>query len=274
MQTVKILFNSLLLIFLFVSPHIVYSIIPNSFVFIFYTTILLFYFFLFFSFVFIDIEKYLIPFLFSCSFIALGTINSLVHNEFSFFNILAPLIAFLGYHFILEKRVSLKIFDYFILSLYLYFYIVYYSILPDLFFRPGFDEDEVVFDNASSNAIPIALNITLYSYLILNELYQNSSNKKILIFSIINFILIIIQQSRIGILVSFILVLFAFYNFSKRSFFNFLFFTLLFAASIFSYYHAEISEFFTIIGEINGLETLDSDIRGQAQKSFFLIWNF
>ena len=85
-----------------------------------------------------------------------------------------------------------------------------------MFFRPGFDEDEVVFDLSSSNAIPMALNITLYVYFILNKFYGVEKKKEIVFFSIINLALAVIQQSRIGILLSIVILVLSFYEYSKK----------------------------------------------------------
>jgi len=209
------------------------------------------------------------PFFFTISFLYFGIINLFFHGAFNFFNLIGPIVAFLGYCFLFKKEIDLRIFDYFLIVLYIYYYFVYFSVLPDLFYRPGFDEDAIVFDNSSSNSIPMALNITLYSYMIMNRFYLETNNKKILIFATINLGLVVIQQSRIGLLVSIIIFFLAVFEYSKKrsiisnvSFLNFL--VILFFVN-----YLAINEFIQVLGNLNGFEALSLDIRGDAQKSFF-----
>lgn len=263
-------FNSLIFIFLFLSPHIVYSIIPSLFVVPYFLILVISYFLVaLFLFNYISKKLFLYPFIFTLSFIFIGSLNLFVNNYLSFFNLISPIIAFLGFTLIFKKKLNLKYFDYVLLILYLYFYLVYFSILPDLFFRPGFDEDEAVFDNASSNAIPIALNMVLYSYFILNKFYSELNHKKIILFSIINIILILIQQSRVGIIVSLLLLFLVLFDYNKKYFFLILSATTSILISLIGIYFDEILLFLDVVGNINGLEALDEDIRGEAQKSFF-----
>lgn len=266
----KTTFNSIVFLLLFISPHIIYSVIPKDIVSVYYILLPICYllitvrFFVFFK------ENFFIkPLLFSVSFLILGILNLILHASTAFFNLIAPIVAFLGYCFVFKKKINLRIFDFFLIGMYVFFYLVYFSVIPDLFFRPGFDEDAIVFDNSSSNLIPMALNITLYAYMIMNRFYLESNNKKILVFSVINLGLTIIQQSRVGLVISLVLCLLSLFNYDKKKMVRVLMAFLIIILSIIVFYYKEISEYVEIIGNLNGLEALDEDIRGEAQRSFF-----
>ena len=208
------------------------------------------------------------PLILTSCFIVLGLINLFIHKSTATFNILGPFIAYMGYCFFDKERINLIIFDYFLISFYIYYYIVYFSELPDLFFRPGFDEDAAVFDMSSSNAIPISLNITLYAYIICDRFYNNENKGKIFVLALINFALIIIQQSRAGLIVSLVILAIASYHFSKK--------WLVISATIVSIligvfvitYLEIIQTYLEIVGNIDP-SALEEDIRGEAQTEFF-----
>jgi hypothetical protein len=160
---------------------------------------------------------------------------------------------------------NLAIFDAFFIGLYIFFYNVYFSILPNLFFRPMFDEDEAVFDMSSSNAIPIALNITLFAYIILNRLYDEKREKKIFFLSLINLILCLIQQSRAGIFIALFLLGLSLFDYSRRNFK----YGIVLISILGIRYSVEIFEFVDVIGNVEGIEALKEDGRGDAQLSFF-----
>jgi hypothetical protein len=275
MKLNKIEINSIVFLLLFITPHVVYSVIPKDTVPIYY--ILLPSCYLIFAVKnksFFLNKNYNKPFFLSFSFLIFGSINLLIHESTAFFNLLAPIVAFLGYCYVFKKKFNLIIFDFFLIAMYIFFYFVYFNVIPDLFYRPDFDEDAIVFDNSSSNAIPVALNITLYSYIIMNRLYSMSNNKKILLFSIINFVLIIIQQSRIGIIVSVILFFIALFNYDKKKMNKVLITFSILILSVVIFKFNQILMFIDTIGNINGLEALNEDVRGEAQKSFFQNLNF
>ena len=105
--------------------------------------------------------------------------------------------------------------------------------------------------------------------MILNKFYYESYNKKIFFFSIINLVLAIIQQSRGGLIVSILLLLIALFNYDKKKMLKVLVIFSLIVISIIVYYYNEIINFIYIVGNLNGFNALDEDIRGEAQKSFF-----
>ena len=95
--------------------------------------------------------------------------------------------------------------EWLILFSYIYFFVIYFSGLPSFLYRPDFDEN--VFDLSSSNTIAIVLNVYLYAYLLLGFYHNNLNHKKVLLYSLINIVLILIQQSRIGLVVAIIISL-------------------------------------------------------------------
>nr|WP_314839274.1 hypothetical protein [uncultured Flavobacterium sp.] len=266
----RTLINSIIFIFLFISPHIIYSVIPVNFVAVYYTTLPICYVLIVLWFTGYLKEKiFFKPLLLSVSFLIFGIINLILHGSTAFFNLIAPIASFLGYCFVFKKKIDLRVFDFFLVTMYIFFYFVYFSVIPDLFYRPGFDEDAFVFDNSSSNAIPMALNITLYAYTIMNRFYVEGNNKKILIFSLINLILAIIQQSRVGLLISLVMFFLSLFNYDKKKMLRVLAVSfILFFVAIVMYYDV-IVEYIEGIGKMNGIEALNEDIRGEAQRSFF-----
>lgn len=262
--------TSFVIFFLFILPQSFYSVIPsylNSYFFGFlslcYIGILVYNFKLVFK--IIDTT----PFLITLLFISLGIINMIAHKKISYFNIVAPIFTYAGYRYILNRSLNIKWFFYFFIISYVFYFIVYYSQLPDLFFRPGFDEDAAVFDNSSSNAIPISLNITLFFFIILNYLYQERFQKQILIIAIVNFSLIVIQQSRGGLLVSFILIFISLFDYNKKMF---LFSSIFISIVIFlflSFNIYGILDYLDNLGDFNGIDALNQDVRGIAQAEFF-----
>jgi len=144
-----------------------------------------------------------------------GSFTFIVKGQLNLFNIIFPIMSLVGYKIILHEKINVKYpMNTLFLFFYILFYVKYYSIIPDFFYRPDFNEDFLV--GSSSNAIPITLNTTLHAYMILNYLYKNGAEKSILIISIINLLLNYIQQGRGGILVGTILLFLAMYNYAPN----------------------------------------------------------
>lgn len=272
-MNIKPLFNSilsLLFILFFIGGQTFASVLPLSYQKVFlYTT------FTFFVLLFLYCVKFKQLFFvkksmfLSISFIIFGFISIVVNNGNSLFVLVGPFAAFTGLHFLSHHKLDLYWFILFFIGLYFFFYIEYYSVIPDYFFRPFFDEDAVVFDMSSSNAIPISLNLTLFSYMVLSFFYEKDNQKVIFFFSIINFILIIIQQSRAGILISLLMFFLASYHYNKKRLIKFLLILSIITSFSVAYYYSNIIEYIEIVGNINGIEAIDEDIRGEAQKNFF-----
>ena len=97
--------NSIVFLLLFISPHIVYCIIPASVVPYYYIFLPICYLILFFIFFNFYLEKeFTKPLLFSFSFLIFGISNLIVHDATAFFNLLAPVVALLGYIFVFKKK--------------------------------------------------------------------------------------------------------------------------------------------------------------------------
>jgi hypothetical protein len=262
----KLDFYSIFFVFTFIAPHILISISPSSITNLIYFVLIIFYFGFALS---IKIaEKIRITWgglLLTGSFIFFGFLSQFFKSSFSFLNLVLPVVAMLGFICLNKREVDLRVFRFTLFALYSYFYFVYFSVIPDLFFRPGFDEDEVVFDISSSNAIPMSLNMILYSFLILSKFYGKNASKEIYFFSIINVLLSVIQQSRVGMLVALLIMLISSFRLNKKLFVIklFLIFTLSFLFSNF------IDFIELVIGNISSPEAIGDDIRGEALYSFF-----
>lgn len=212
--------------------------------------------------------------LFSLSFIVTGTLNIFVHDNSNLFVLVAPFGSFFGFYYLLKNKIRLFWIDISFILLYLFFYNEYFSILPDLFYRPGFDEDGVVFDMSSSNAIPISLNLTLYAYLILNKLYAQNNISKIFIFAVINSILALIQQSRTGIFIALILLVMVSYEYNKKTLkWLLILFIPVLVGSIQTIINT-IIDLQDVIGNITELEGFEEEVRGQGQIEFFQNMDF
>ncbi len=178
---------------------------------------------------------------------------------------MGPIGTIVGMFILSKYRLVLGWFDIVFVILYTFYYNVYYSVIPNLFFRPGYDEDGVVFDMSSSNAISTSLNITLYAYMILSRYYKYANRNKLLLISIVNLVMIVIQQSRIGILVAMVILVLNLYSYSKR----FLYTSIILLICLIINYWQKILNFSSFLGNVDGLEAYKEDIRSQAQSQFF-----
>lgn len=129
-------------------------------------------------------------------------LKTLAHAKFSTMGVLMPIVAFYGYYYLESKRIRLIVFDALLIGLYIYFVYTFYLNLPSLFFRAQLAEEMDYFGTSSSNAIPIILINVLYIYQVVAYLQKEDRNRRFLVFSSINLILVLIQGSRAGILVA------------------------------------------------------------------------
>ena len=208
----------LVIIFLFLLPPTLVSYIPMGIRFPYYYFNIglcwIISFFFFFKPIFLK-KDYTMATFFTLVMIISGSFTFIVKSQLNLFNVIFPIMTLIGYKILLHKKANIKYaMNAFFMFLYMLFYVKYFSILPDFFYRPDFNEDFLV--GSSSNAIPIALNTTLYSYIILNYFYKNGAEKSILIISIINLLLNFIQQGRSGILVGTVLLFIAMYNYAPN----------------------------------------------------------
>ena len=269
-SSLKISLNNVVIVVLFITPHIFLSILPESLS-SYYSIII----YTFASGFFIAkgnylTYKYKTEILFALCFMFFGITNLLLKNSTSFFNIASPLFGLFGYLYLRRNiNMNLNIIKYVVICFYVYFYFAYYSVIPDYFFRPGFDEDAVVFDNSSSNAISMTLDLLLYIYLILNKYYKSYHIKTIFYFSIINLVLVFIQQSRAGLFIALILFFIAFYEFNRKNAKRFLWLFTCTIPILFIYYFKEILNIYDLFfGEYN-LINITEDVRSTARTYFF-----
>jgi hypothetical protein len=151
---------------------------------------------------------------FTLFLICAALLSFIIKNQINLFNIIFPITAYMAYRMALYQKINfVYLFNFSFALLYIVYYFNYYAILPDLFFRPGFNED--ILYGSSSNAIPIALNNSLFTYIIFNRLYAWKANKFLYFFSFINLLLITMQGSRSGIVISLFLIFFIVYELNR-----------------------------------------------------------
>lgn len=210
-------------------------------------------------------SKNLFPILFAISFFILG-IFTFYEKDVPITYAIIPMTSIFAYHYIQHFKFQFVILDLFIISLYIYFIFYYFSSLNSFWYRPDYGEGEV-FSVSSSNSISISLNIILSIYIILSVYYGKGDTKLILLFSIINIVLILIQQSRMGVAVAFVNFLTYFLVIRKVTFSKLI---LLFSFFMILYviYFNKISNYLNMIGGIN-LFVLQADNRTLANTVFF-----
>lgn len=265
----KISVSTIVVIVLFVTPHIFLSIIPrviSSYYSITIYSLALGFFILKSNYI---SSKYSAAILFAVSFIFGGTVIVLLKNSTTLFNVFAPLFGLFGYLYIRQNvEMNIKFIKYIMMSFYLYFYFVYYRVIPDYFFRAGFDEDAVVFDNSSSNAISMTLVMLLFIYLILNRYYRSNQNRTLFHFSLINIVLVFIQQSRIALLISVILFFISFHEYSKKYLRKFLVLLTLTVVVLLVYFWREILLVYDLLFSEYNIRNISEDMRSDARTYF------
>lgn len=180
---------------------------------------------------------------------------------------LYAIIGYIGFVYVSERRINLRVFDIVILILYFFFYFSYF--IYDSSYRKEIDNS--LFGESSSNTIAMGLNVVLFFYLTLSSFYEEKNKYQILIFAIVNLTLIIIQGSRAGVLVAFILLILAISNQLKKKSKRLLssFFILTLIGSVLIYIYFEELAGLIDLDRMHGVNALEEDIRGSAQKSFF-----
>jgi hypothetical protein len=202
-------FNSLVIILFFIMPYNVVAAIDISLRNLFYFFLIIFYFGLA-LFLNIDLfkKKYYNAFLFTLLIVISSGLNQWIYGYVSFFRIIAPFVAYLGYIYAIKYKFSARMFTLLMIGNYIYFIYIYYSKNSLDFFIPDSQMNTQSFINTSTNLIPAVLIINLYAYDLFNHFKFNHKNDKlILIFAIVNFLLILLQRSRAGIVVSLIFLL-------------------------------------------------------------------
>ncbi|MBA4408504.1 MAG: hypothetical protein C0397_03665 [Odoribacter sp.] len=263
----KSVLNSLVLITLFILPYLVTSDISLRNVYLVYYMLIGCYIFLgLFMNKYLFNKEYRNVLFFTLMFVFFGVINQIINGYFSYFNLLAPLIAYLGYVFTHKNKLEFKVFNILIVSNYIYFIIVYYSKLSSFFLRIDDETDGLYFLNTSSNLIPCVLIINLFAYDIISKIkYENKNDKIITIYAAINVLLILIQQSRAGIIISIIYLLIKLFSTYRKFFWvtaiSFMIFIIINLSFIIAYSD--------IIGGISKESDYLNDARGLQAKEFF-----
>jgi hypothetical protein len=150
---------------------------------------------------------------------------------------------------------------------YIYFIILFFSLTPiellSLYEVP--DEDDN-FKNTSTNIIPCVLINTLYAFDVINKVKNNGRNEKIIVsFAFINVLLILIQRSRAGIIVSIIYLLFKLFYSNKNLFWIFLGFGGVIAIK----FSSLISLYLEATGGMTNYSDFAQDARGINFALFF-----
>lgn len=266
-DSTKTLFNSLILIVIFILPYVFIASIDaaNKNIYDFILVVL-------WMLIGIYLKKrlfnknYANALSFSILFSLFSIFNQIVNNYFSLFNIIAPFAAFFGYVFVIEFNLSRKSFNLLMIGNYIFFFIIYFSKNTANLFVEDSQLQTEMFVNTSSNVIPAVLIITLYICDVLNFIKFNKRNDKFILgFACINLILILIQRSRAGIIVSLIFLVIKLYDYNRKLLLIFLFALTVFA-SVFS---NEVALYIEFSGGVSGDGGYFKDVRGQALESFF-----
>ncbi|MDB9886807.1 hypothetical protein OAC92_00250 [Polaribacter sp.] len=258
---------SILFLYVFILPNTIYNIIEIKYSFTLLLTLI--------TLLFIFIQKIGVhsaskaPVFFSASMIILGLLVWLYKQGVGQNAVLfVPFFSYFGYQFLRKFTIDLRWFNVVFICLFGYYYSIYFSKLPNLFFRPGFDEDAIVFERASSNGIAVALNITLYAYIILEYYFKQNRHRDILIISLFNVGLCFIQQSRSGIICSLLLLLIILFTSHRKWFKTVIWFLILFFLS--SYILLKENNLLTLFFEL-GIDSSSytEDSRSRSAISFF-----
>lgn len=135
---------------------------------------------------------------FTIAFFVLGLITVYVKG-YHFTIAIIPIISFFAFCYISRIKYEFKVFSITLIGLYVFFFITYFVHLPALSIRVLPDQP---FEMSSSNTIAISLNILLFIYIILLYYRNVRNDRQLIIYAIINFVLIALQLSRIGVVVA------------------------------------------------------------------------
>lgn len=182
-------------------------------------------------------------------------------------------MGFITYVYIDKKKIDYKTYLILYSSLYIYSYFSYF--VYDESTRKILDGD--LFGHSSSNTIAMYLNVALWVLYII--LLKNKVNKPLLlvVYSILNVYLILLQGSRAGLFVSLILCILIISDYSSEKFnirsenLKIVFYSLFSAILIF--YIANnicIIEDMIDIREYQGVSSYEEDARGLAMTAFFV----
>lgn len=216
-------------------------------------------------------KSYRLPLLYTIVLVIGAFVSSLNGYSFGFclLRALFAIMALASLVFVHKYKINLKFFDLLLIGLYFYYYYSYFTNLQFEANKNVYDGD--VFETSSSNAIAICLNCVVFLYFVLNKYYKQTNQLRILLFSCFNMFLIVIQESRAGIVVGILNIALVLYDLitERSSYKKYLLSIPLFAviiAVVLSFADV-ISNYFEIIGlSTNSYET---NVRHFAQASFF-----
>ncbi len=176
-------------------------------------------------------------------------------------------MGYVGYLFVKTYKIRSIAFDILIIILYLFFYKTYFSL--DLATRLALNDD--LYEHSSSNSIAMALNMSLLLYYILQ---YRCPNYRMFVFATINLILIAIQGSRAGLLVSAILFVIISLRVIPRRYFVIGFVAL---SVVIGYIVASYIDLILDVVDLDnmqGMSSYDEDIRSRVQRAFFTKMSF
>lgn len=171
-------------------------------------------------------------------------------------------MGYVGYLFVRSHNIQSIAFDVLMIILYLFFYKTYFSL--DFATRWNLDGD--LYGHSSSNTIAISLNMALLMYYVLK---YKQPNFRMFIFAITNLILIAIQGSRAGLLVSVILFVIISLRVIPRRYFVIGFITLTTAIVYLIVKNFDIIIEVVDLDNMQGMSSYNDDIRSRVQQGFF-----
>lgn len=181
--------------------------------------------------------------------------------------ILTIFTGYVGYLYMCNNKIDLRCFSVLFILLYIYFSQMYFSSKT---FLVDSDNEFNLFGHSSSNLIPQALTGVLMFYYFINKKQDGGHLKLILLFSLLNFFFIIVQASRIGVLVSAFLtliVLFDCYKEDQQYRARYIFSLILIAALSISKIGLIDNYILTVFDD--NINNYEEDVRKIARKSFF-----
>lgn len=182
-------------------------------------------------------------------------------------------IAFFGFVMLNERRLDLIWIDFLLVILYVFYYNIYFS--KDIGTRLMCDGD--LFGHSSSNTIAITLNIILWLYYLLARFFQEKKNIRLIFFSVLNLVLIVIQGSRAGIIVALLLLLLIIVDAVdlKNRWSKLLLFSLVFGGTAFLVFRfMPVLEEVVDVANMQGFGSYEENIRSEALSSFFRKMDF
>lgn len=183
--------------------------------------------------------------------------------------IVFSLIGLVGLIYISNRQINLKIFDIVFLVLYVFFYFSYFVF--DVYTR--FDLNGDLFGHSSSNAIAMSLNIIwIIYYIIARDNGPSTKSSMLLIFSILNLFLIVVQGSRIGVVVAVINLIMIISDLFKL---KFIYFILLIIGVVYLFFrYGSLLEDYVEVEHMQGIDSYYEDVRSRAQSDFFTEMTF